>query len=570
MNNEFKKLKEQGYTEEELLIKLDELSRINLSSSPLGNERDDRAVKVFDSLGNEKKTSSIMMGYNREKISLGNGDFVSLEELERAMLHATFINGENQKIVYKPTGKVVSTSELVLGISQVLREKEEIILRGKSDKIKNQQTAKVSVKGEGSDTVYNKGVFMLGNDNLQLANGEYVSAQELSKALKDYVVAKPNEKISSPKQESKNEIKKVTKLQKLKVKLWPLILAGTIAITTIGININADKYIESPTISITAEQIESQDVLETESQVAERLQSKYTTGDKIDIQKGIKYHESSNWEYGGRNNNAEFGNPQRPDGEYTLDYFSIIYSGGKVTAEYKQGQNLENVVQKVCIENNLKPNEVDIKFHIGGPVSGWISMNDLQSEKEQTPQVIGKSITVENDYTAVQKNFEGMVTIKTENGLVQLNFLDEDGNLISDGTVLKGSDGREYRITSVEQKYETLVGENNSLNSFGKSVEFELHDLNKEASLLLAGSALGLTALATKRRKEEKEVTQEEYEELLKSFKEKYDKKSKFVQLINKLSSKKPDWEKINISLQKGEITIDQISEMYDKGGSQR
>ena len=48
MDNEFEKLKKQGYTEEELRVKLDELSRINLSSSPLGNERDDRAVRVFD------------------------------------------------------------------------------------------------------------------------------------------------------------------------------------------------------------------------------------------------------------------------------------------------------------------------------------------------------------------------------------------------------------------------------------------------------------------------------------------------------------------------------------------
>ena len=47
------------------------------------------------------------------------------------------------------------------------------------------------------------------------------------------------------------------------------------------------------------------------------------------------------------------------------------------------------------------------------------------------------------------------------------------------------------------------------------------------------------------------------------TYKEKFDKNSAFVRAINNVNSKKPDWERINISL----TGIDAISEIYEKEG---
>lgn len=71
--SDIEKLIKQGYSIEEIRVALNGLSTIALSSQEkeaLGEGRDDRTVYVTPQNGEEKKTSSIMMGYNKQGIEL--------------------------------------------------------------------------------------------------------------------------------------------------------------------------------------------------------------------------------------------------------------------------------------------------------------------------------------------------------------------------------------------------------------------------------------------------------------------------------------------------------------------
>ena len=62
-------LRKKGYTEAEIQIAVDTLSKLTISPQELealGKNRDDRTVVASSSDGKSMKTSSIMMGYNKE------------------------------------------------------------------------------------------------------------------------------------------------------------------------------------------------------------------------------------------------------------------------------------------------------------------------------------------------------------------------------------------------------------------------------------------------------------------------------------------------------------------------
>lgn len=546
MQSEYDRLKNEGYTEEEIKVQLDNLNKIKISSDPMGNNRDDRAVHITDSQGNERRTSSIMMGYNKDNIKLDNGEFVSLEELEDAIRKAAFISGENKTIMYKPTSKTISVNEFVSGITSILKSKEEIILRGSSPNITNQQTAKVFIKGEDENKEYSKGVFMLGNNNIALLDGEYVSVDELQKALNDYAFVE-EKKIEEEQLKEIKKIKNITILEKTKIKIWPLIVAAGVALGGSSLDINMDKITEKPkTLDTTIEK-----VIENEEA------QDYTTGEKINVPEGLEYYSNSSRENNYRT--GQFGGEERSSGEYTLEYFSILDKEGKhkIKVVYEEGQNLNSVIEEVCKDNNISPDDVNVMFHIGGPVSGWISLDDLQNMQELSDKEIGQNLIVENEYHSKTENFEGFVTIETETGPVTLNFMDNNNELIKDGTIVRGSDGKEYRVSNVNLNYEALkLGD--IVRNVKKSIDFDFHGIDKEMALLGAATALGLTALTVKKTKEEKEMeTEKEYEKA----REEFIKDSEHKKIIEKLNG-----DIAKVGLENGSITIDEMSEMHSRG----
>lgn len=225
MKSDYEKLIEQGYTTEEITPDLSEVSSIDISTSPMSENREDKSVSVTNSTGTSKKTSSIMMGYNKANIKLPDGSYISLDELEAAIDKEFAATKENTVIVVKKTGKKVDVSALKAELRKALDKKAKLSLDGKSDKIVNQETEKVSIKGEGSKAFVGKGVFMFGNDGMNMSEGEYVNREGFSEAISEYQFMTPGNKPEVPTPEI--EVVSVEPSDKIKKKYKKgLIVAG--------------------------------------------------------------------------------------------------------------------------------------------------------------------------------------------------------------------------------------------------------------------------------------------------------------------------------------------------------
>lgn len=176
MKSEYQSLLEQGYTEEQIKVILDNQTKIHVFDSPMQPKREDKGVEILTP-AMTKRTSNIMMGYNKDKIDLGNGNYLLLSEMVQAIKQSLQESGPNKKIACKRTGKVVSPSELLSDISDIVKQDSVIRLDGPSDKIVNQSSQKLSIKGEGKKEFIRKGIMMLGRNGIKLPNGEYVQLE---------------------------------------------------------------------------------------------------------------------------------------------------------------------------------------------------------------------------------------------------------------------------------------------------------------------------------------------------------------------------------------------------------
>ena len=114
--SDIEKLIKQGYSIEEIRVALNGLSTIALSpqeKEALGEGRDDRTVYVTPQNGEEKKTSSIMMGYNKQGIELENGEYVNFDEVSEAINKELQTDEPNIVYVSKKTGKKIAKPEVI-------------------------------------------------------------------------------------------------------------------------------------------------------------------------------------------------------------------------------------------------------------------------------------------------------------------------------------------------------------------------------------------------------------------------------------------------------------------------
>lgn len=114
--SDIEKLIKQGYSIEEIRVALNGLSTIALSpqeKKALGEGRDDRTVYVTPQNGEEKKTSSIMMGYNKQGIELENGEYVNFDEVSEAINKELQADEPNIVYVSKKTGKKIAKPEVI-------------------------------------------------------------------------------------------------------------------------------------------------------------------------------------------------------------------------------------------------------------------------------------------------------------------------------------------------------------------------------------------------------------------------------------------------------------------------
>lgn len=584
--SDIEKLIKQGYSIEEIRVALNGLSTIALSSQEkeaLGEGRDDRTVYVTPQNGEEKKTSSIMMGYNKQGIELENGEYVNFDEVSEAINKELQTDEPNIVYVSKKTGKKIAKPEVieelfkdVIAVSNGLKISED-------NSIQNQNTARIAIEEYAKNKEHNKGVMMFGNEGIELPNGDYVLISEIESALENYVRMTPSEiiEIEDPTkgQDTKQKPKKEEKYRvidriKKKMTIIPIIIAiaGTLATgfkmePTFTTEVVQNDRTEAIYM---VDELHEKSEQELTEEAVERIQD-IKTGDKIQMEEGIEYHESSTYKYGGANKSAEFGGKYREAGEYNVEYISILHDGKRVQVKYNEGESLGENLKETADRLGVSISDLESYIHIGGPVSGWVSTDDLvkfQVDKSlEDKNVIletSKNIKVEN------KDFNGSTISINENGTnVDLKVVDENGNLLNPGSIVTGSNGVKYRIQdyNLEQK---LDKEEKQIQT-GEHLTWSIHNISSEVALLSAAASLIATKLSKRNDKNMVTLTESKINELVGNARQKFEHESEFQKAVDSLVSKriKPEIaEKANLkdALIDKQITVEDIENL---GGPQ-
>lgn len=575
-------LRKKGYTEEEIQVALNTLSKISVSPQDfqaLGLNRDDRSIIVTTNDGKTKKTSSIMMGYNKDGISLENGDYVSALEFEQALQKELESDSKDAVYVCKKTGKKVDNSKLIEEIlKKVTMEMSNLRLR-ETNAIKNQDSVGIAIEDNRKKQEFKKGFLMLGNSQILLPTGDYILGSEIIKAINDYIKMVPNKDNISPQQHpvqsddviySKEEetyevIKRITK----KINIVPIIIA---LLSTLLMGFKLEENYDYVTINTpTSKAVYDVDALveKSEQEIVDEITKDVKdikTGDKIEVQDGLKYHSSSDFKYGGSNRNGTFGQ-NNPTGEYNVDYISIVYNRKIVQVKYDKNQSLQQNLNLVADRLGVDVNDLESYIHLGGPVSGWVDVDDIiKSKTEQSMKDRRVLLDEKENIQGIEHNFNGTTITINDNGQnVVLDVVDENGNIISDGSIVTGSNGEKYRfqdinveedLTTVEQKLST-----------GRDLIWSIHNINKEYALASAAVATLLILLGMDRKKEMTNMTGDQIEKLVMSAKDKFDSESEFVNAVEKITKKRIDQLKIASARLKGElisqsITVDEVNNL--------
>lgn len=584
--SDIEKLIKQGYSIEEIRVALNGLSTIALSpqeKEALGEGRDDRTVYVTPQNGEEKKTSSIMMGYNKQGIELENGEYVNFDEVSEAINKELQTDEPNIVYVSKKTGKKIAKPEVieelfkdVIAVSNGLKISED-------NSIQNQNTARIAIEEYAKNKEHNKGVMMFGNEGIELPNGDYVLISKIESALENYVRMTPSEiiEIEDPTkgQDTKQKPKKEEKYRvidriKKKMTIIPIIIAiaGTLATgfkmePTFTTEVVQNDRTEAIYM---VDELHEKSEQELTEEAVERIQD-IKTGDKIQMEEGIEYHESSTYKYGGANKSAEFGGKYREAGEYNVEYISILNDGKRVQVKYNEGESLGENLKETADRLGVSISDLESYLHIGGPVSGWVSTDDLvkfQVDKSlEDKNVIletSKNIKVEN------KDFNESTISINENGTnVDLKVVDENGNLLNPGSIVTGSNGVKYRIQdyNLEQK---LDKEEKQIQT-GEHLTWSIHNISSEVALLSAAASLIATKLSKRNDKKMVTLTESKINELVGNARQKFEHESEFQKAVDSLVSKriKPEIaEKANLkdALIDKQITVEDIENL---GGPQ-
>jgi len=629
MRNDYEELLKQGYTEEEIQLMLDNVSRMTISGEPLGQGRDDRGVVVTDSAGVSRKTSSVMMGYNKEGIQLENGDYVSWEETEQVLKETLETVEEDVVYVCKKTGKVVEPAQIVETIFEETM-KQSYFTQAPTDKITNQDASQVALHADGQ--TYPKGVEMLGNDKLQLPSGEYVSKFEITRALQDFVMLKepeivpfipisgidpiqphtpvgsefttgnesrgmppliptvPEQVTSNTTEPSKTEKHRVIERIKKAISVVPLLVAVAAEVLA-GFGqkdvIDTQELIrKAQSLSYETSQVQSIDTrYETEEEVAKRNYEGITTGDTIYVDSAIPYYESSDYQYGGANRMGVVGT-DLGYGDYELEGFSILDEGQIRRVEFNPGESLYSTMNAVTQETGKTIEELEPMVHmvkVGETDAGWISADDLISSKDKTPQIKDVNVVLNQNatYKGTIEDFQGdTITINNGKEDVTLKVKKDDGTFIEGGDIVMGSDGAQYQMTDLQVEQTDIIDIEEVKT--GTKVNWSFKNITLEEHLAAAGIAVVGTAASIRRKKEMVEMTDEEIntliEEKRKDFqksKGEYEGYSEFKKATETLVGKQlvppmTPQSTLREELIDQNITVEDIRNLGESGGKRR
>ena len=575
--NEYEKLKEKKYMEESFDVSLDGLSTLDLaerSVNPEQPERKDKDVFITDSAGivTKKRVSSLMLGKNVDKdgnikIDLSDGSYISESEIKEALEREVAKVEEPKVIISKRTGERLNKEQIDMFI-EVSKQAGKINLGEPSSKITNQDTMTWSVAGKGMDTLSKRGVMMLGNVGIKLPNGDYVSREELEKALTDYVImtppkvivppvippiiqtggstSEPNpttpvvtdeeiEKevpkeetpvvsggpttISEPKPTAVYTEKPTKKVKKRKkgLKILLVALAALSLLSGLRIKDKTETVVITDLVEKTAitQQIELDatytDEAELQSLIDQTIIDANNTlvvGSEVELKDGDRYYESSDYKYGGASRYGTIGSGIRLEGGYTINKLSLIHEGKIIETSITNEDQLGDVMKSVADELGVSVSNLEGYVHIDGPRCGWMSSEVFQDVEKLTEDVIEKYM-VDSTYHVEEDELQSSaVSFTNKDGVdVTIQIKDENGNIIENGTKVPGSDGNEYIINNVEYKeIEKAVTEEVSREEevTSKHLTWSIKDAIPGLTVGLAASALA-TYLANKKKAETKE-----------------------------------------------------------------
>ena len=450
-NNDYERLKRQGYSEEEIKIILENISKIELSPSPMGPNRNDKATMVTDPSGNKMKSSNIMQG---KKETIADGEYINLKESLEVLTSYVSSNQKGRTIVCKKTGKKVDVSSFVEELKKELTNRAKISLEGKSDVINNQNTQKVSIANNI------KGILMLGKHGCFLSNGTYVSKDEFEQALSNYVYMK-KENISIPHEEKifENEVQKKEpeisqqteeKTKKVKRKLKLGLISALVSITALmaALGLTKKNISEEELTDYVVKKIDTKENTKSADEITKEILDTIKTGDTAYLLEGEKYYYDSD---SAIDISGTIGqkNGLRQSGDYVIEYFSVTHNGKIVNVTYDSRVSLKSFIEETANKLGINPTDLTVMGHArtnDGKIAGWINLEEATKQGIEKNTRQSKDIKrVINEYAGREENFDGKtISIEAENKIIDLPA--------TEGKWVIGSDGEEYYIDSINSQ----------------------------------------------------------------------------------------------------------------------
>lgn len=548
--------------------------QINTESVNQDLDRKDKSVTIKDKNGLEQRSSSIMMGYNKQGIVLADGSFISEEDIEKAIQEELKRQEPGTLIVHKKTFAQINLDKLFEMIKEI---SGAIIIEGKNPNVKNQESRNWGVQGKNGEII-DKGVAFLGNKGIELSPGTYVSLEEIRKALEDYIYAKkvpkkgpeppkPPQGPESPKPpqepEEEQEIIVARVVRKYKSGVAAFLIPVMMFIGGIDIDTRYKEIVyqriltsETTTQSVDYDIHGENHRRETAEEMIDRAIKEIEMGDKVPVKDGEKFYVNSNETGSSKTMGEEFKKEGKEAGDYQVTGFAIVVNGEPI--EYIEDFNgiddqskLKEFVEETLIKHNLTIDDIEIKIHLGsnkdGSRLGWIDITDLITTDTITPELIKEIV---EDYSAGSGTITDFTgdTITLSDGTT-IKIVDENGNFLKPGTEVTGSDNQKYRIEKLDVTTETKTistpEEITESVPDGIKVEWKLNNLALAASLVTALYAIANALSTYKKNKESEEnpslfefENEKQYIEFKIEFrkaKKKYEEESKFGKLMRRV-----------------------------------
>ncbi len=182
-------------SESDIKLDFDSVSKVKITDASLNTYDEEgrsfvqKKVEVKDKDGDYLRVSDLTIGHNREGFLLEDGEYASYDEIMKALEKALKPDHNLNQVVRvksKTTGKYIDTKELTNTIAGIIRGNSKFEIQNEPKKDDELDSAFVKVRNDRDDFI-KKGLLILGEGNITLPNGEYVSKKDIETALGMYL-----------------------------------------------------------------------------------------------------------------------------------------------------------------------------------------------------------------------------------------------------------------------------------------------------------------------------------------------------------------------------------------------